>query len=266
MKAILVLASGRDCDGAVFGTALSLARPLRAHLEFLQVGTPAVPRGVRRHSHSALRRFEELCEKDLVEIALSPDDVGTASVSAAWCADRGNALEHMLHYARHNDLTVVSRPAKGNGLPEDLVERLLSAAGRPVLLAPSELGRKRSGIAVVFWKETAASAKALAAAMPLLPLSDRVVLVSVAENDNKTPECIEHLARRLAWNGIEADFRWLKADARPVAKRLDEVANELDADLVVMGGHARSRTHQLVFGGCTRHFIERCERPVLLMH
>jgi hypothetical protein len=37
MKIILVLAGGGDSDEAVFATALGVAQPLGAHLEFLHV-------------------------------------------------------------------------------------------------------------------------------------------------------------------------------------------------------------------------------------
>ena len=37
MKNILVLAAGGDSDQAVFATALGLAQPLGAHLEFLHI-------------------------------------------------------------------------------------------------------------------------------------------------------------------------------------------------------------------------------------
>src|SRR5690349_2374860 len=135
MKAILVLGSGGESDGVVFSTALSLAKPLGAHLEFLDIGKASAGRSHNRSnagSKSAFHRFEELCERDLVEIAVRPKDVKGSAVGANWCADRGNSLGRMLPMARHNDLAVIARPAFEAGLPDGVIELMLSSTGRPL--------------------------------------------------------------------------------------------------------------------------------------
>ncbi len=109
MRTILVMAGGRESDKTVFDTALSAARPLGAHLEFLHVRisasdaaayTPHVDfaRGAvlrealgnlqketKARSTAALRHFEELCEKESIDIAVSPGTPGARAVSAS-CA------------------------------------------------------------------------------------------------------------------------------------------------------------------------------------
>jgi hypothetical protein len=42
--------------------------------------------------------------------------------------EEGGALEQVLFHARHNDLVVVGRVAKPNGLPPDFLEHLLMGA------------------------------------------------------------------------------------------------------------------------------------------
>jgi nucleotide-binding universal stress UspA family protein len=51
-----------------------------------------------------------------------------------------------------------------------------------------------------------------------------------------------------------------------VADRLERLAINIGADLLVMGGYGHGRLRETVFGGCTRHFLDRCDRPVLMMH
>ena len=58
----------------------------------------------------------------------------------------------------------------------------------------------------------------------------------------------------------------MPSDGRTIAELLGETATTCDVDLIVMGGYSRSRTREHVFGGCTESFIERADRPVLLMH
>lgn len=289
MRTILVLAGGYSSDTSVFSTALAVARRLGAHLEFLHVRVDAgvaalnmphvsFAQGAALHaalgdlddnaaarSATALHHFEELCEREAIEIAISPCTRTSASVPASWHEERNAGIRAMIHCARHNDLVVVGRPTRSNGLPHDLAERLLAESGRPLLLAPAAVRAQMTGTALVCWKEKADSARALAAALPLLAHSKRVVIAS-ADEGHGSPRNLDHLAQRLEWNGIVADTRWLPADTQPVTQRLESVADEIDADLIVMGGHGHGALREMMFGGCTRHFLDRGDRPVLMMH
>ena len=290
MRSILVLAGGRTTDGVVFETALAAANPLHAHLEFLHVrpdpGEAALyaphvdfARGAaiesalgslknegKARAAAALHHFEALCEKEAIDIAIRPGEATAGRRCASWSEERRDAVGRIMHFARHNDLVVIGRHNRSNGLPPDLVERVLVDSGRPVLIAPSQAPQSVTGIVLVCWKETAESARALTAALPLLAVSRRVVLVTVEEETEKTPEAIGHLAQRLEWDGIKAETKWLRASEKPVEQRLESLAFDLDADLLVMGGYGHGRMREMVFGGCTRHFLEQAERPVLMVH
>ncbi len=290
MRSILVLAGGRTTDSVVFETALTVANPLHAHLEFLHVRpdpteaalyTPHVDfaRGAamasalgalqsegRARAAAALHHFEALCEKESLDIAVKPDDADIGRRCASWSEEYHDAANRIMHFARHNDLVVMGRHNRSNGLPPDLVERVLVGSGRPVLIAPASAPESVTKTILVCWKETAESARALTAAMPLLAIAQRVVLVTVEEESEKTPEAICHLAQRLEWNGIKAETKWLRASGKPVDLRLAALAFDLDADLLVMGGYGHGRMREMVFGGCTRHFLEQAERPVLMVH
>ncbi|HXY99038.1 MAG TPA: universal stress protein [Stellaceae bacterium] len=290
MKTILVLSGGGDTDRVVFGTALSLARAFGAHLEFLHIRpgpgdaaafTPHVgfARGAalraaldhleaeaNRRSAASARHFQEFCAQEAIEIADAP--ARSRGLSAAWQEARGDAVEYLVRRARHNDLAVLARPSRPNGMPPDLSERLLLGCGRPVLVAPARLRPSIAGTALVCWNETAAAARALGAALPLLSKSERVVIAGVEEaaRPAASADGLRDLARQLSWHGIRADIRWLSAAACSAAEQLELAAADYDADLLVMGGYGRSPARETIFGGCTRHFLARAERPVLMMH
>jgi nucleotide-binding universal stress UspA family protein len=291
MKTILVLAGGGRTDKEVFDAALAVARPLGANLEFLHVRleaveaaihTPHVDYATGRALHAALvsldvraqerataalHHFEELCERERIGVASRPSELSCAGMSACWCEEHENAEAKIVRCARHNDLVVVGRRSGSNGLPVDLLEQVLLRSGRPVLIAPDEPGRRRTGTALVCWKETAESARAVGAALPILAASRRVVIASVEEaGGQSSAQDLQHLAQRLAWNGIAADPRWLGDSAQPAADRLRSLATEIDADLLVMGGYGHGRLREVFLGGCTQQFLDRCDRPVLLMH
>lgn len=290
MRSILVLAGGHATDAVVFDTALAVAKPLRAHLEFLHVRpdpgeaalyTPHVEFAsgdalsaamnelqskTQERSRAALHHFEALCERECIDIAIDPCDRRDGSLAASWCEEHHDAPGKITEFARHNDLVVIGRRSRSNGLPYNLVERLLMNGGRPVLIVPAKAPHSMMGTVLVCWKETAEAARTLSATLPFLAACRRVVLTGVEEGPQKTPEGLCHLARRLAWDGITVETRWLRSTDEPVARRLESLANEIGADTLMMGAYGHGPLQELVFGGCTRHFLEHAERAVLMMH
>lgn len=288
MKTILVLAGGTETDEAVFNTALAAALPVSAHLDFLHICvspgqaaafTPHVDyargaalsealeslrREAEKRSTAAQSRFRSFCIQRKLQIADVPST--SLGVSAAFREETDDALERMLFYARRSDLIVVGRMSDVNGIPSDFIERILVNSGRPLLLAPSRTVESATGTVMVCWKETAASARAISAAMPLLRCSKRVMLVGIDEDAKGSYEGLQQLAQRLLWHGIVAAFRWLPASKDTVGDQLEAIADECRADLLVMGGYGHSRTREMIFGGCTRRFLDRSGRPVFMVH
>jgi nucleotide-binding universal stress UspA family protein len=288
MKTILVLSGGSKTDDVVFGTALGAARPLGAHLEFLHIRvsagqaaafTPHVDFAMGSaltevlgqlraestvRSTEAARHFQRFCEQEKLEITDVPSR--SQGVSATLHEESDDAVERMMYRARRNDLIVLGRSSHANGLPSDLIGQLLVGSGRPILIAPRQLRRSPTGVVMVCWKETPAAARALGTALPLLSRSKRVMIVGVHEATGGSFDGLGDLARQLAWHGISADFRWMPAAGRSAARQLESAAAQCDADLLVMGGYGHGRAREMVFGGCTQHFLDQAERPVLMMH
>lgn len=289
MKTILVLTGGSETDEAVFDTALAAARPLGAHLEFLHIRvgleeaagfTPHIDfaRGdalgealdrllqteTEIRSLAAARHFRRFCQDESIEIACAPSH--SRGVSAIWCEEQDVAVERLTLRARHNDLFVLGRAPRAYGLPRDLIEQLLIGCGRPMLVAPPRARRSLTGTVLVCWKETSAAARALSTALPLLSKCKRVVIVGVEEAAEGSLGGLRELARGLAWHGISAEVNWMVPEARTIAEQLESVAADCDADLLVMGGYGHGRVREMVFGGCTRRFLDHAERPVFMMH
>jgi nucleotide-binding universal stress UspA family protein len=68
--------------------------------------------------------------------------------------------------------------------------------------------------------------------------------------------------RALARAGIEAQTH---ADSGHAAERIAAVAEDLDADLVVIGAHGYSEFRGLLFGSVTHGVLARTRRPVLVL-
>lgn len=189
-----------------------------------------------------------------------------ASVTARWREDDGEAMARLLFHARHNDLVVVTRATKLDGLPPDRLETLLMGCGRPLLIASAGTPMRTLGTAMVCWKETADAARAVSAATPLLTKAGRVVVVSVREDGDAPSDALADLMRQLGWHGIAADSDLLERGDHSTADALFAAARSHGADLMVMGAYGHRRLREVLFGGCTQSAIEVAQCPVFLMH
>jgi nucleotide-binding universal stress UspA family protein len=287
MKKMLVLAGGGDGDAAVFATALAVAQPLGAHLEFCHVQVepgeaaawephaefargPMMREMMRRlrteaamRAAGARRHFDQFCELRGVIISDQPRADG---VSASWREETGDAQRRLMFRARHNDLVVLGRPAAPNGLPLHLLEELLLGSGRPLLIAAPQPSRELLGTVMVCWKETAEAARAVAAAMPLLTSSARVILAGVEERDPSLHAGLTEVSLQLAWHGVSAVVEFKSSTAGSASEMLMATARSHHADLLVMGGYGHSRMRETIFGGFTRSVLESADIAVFLMH
>jgi nucleotide-binding universal stress UspA family protein len=121
-----------------------------------------------------------------------------------------------------------------------------------------------SGTAFVCWKETCEAARAVGAALPLLANAQRVVLANVDEGVGQPERALRAVARQLARHGIDAETRLLPRN-KPVPEVLTAAADAHEADLVVLGAYGHSKAREVIFGGCTRAFLNSASVPVLMM-
>ena len=288
MKSIFVPVGGAGSDDCVLETALATARPFAAHLNFLHVHVGAGQAAVhsphadfatgpalrealadleieaKARTRAAEEHVRDFCARSRIAIA-EPGKLSDA-VTASWRVGENDALRRIMFHARHNDLVIAGRTTKPNGLPPDFVESVLIGCGRPVLIASTAPSQSLTGTIIVYWKESAEAARAVAAAMPLLRKAKRPIFASVTETNDGIAESMQEIARHCALNGIAAETRIVVPNGRLPEVALAAEAQECKADLVVMGAYGHSRMRELLFGGCTRAFISYADRPVLLMH
>jgi nucleotide-binding universal stress UspA family protein len=93
-----------------------------------------------------------------------------------------------------------------------------------------------------------------------------VVLGSIAEHGAAAHEPLDHLSDQLAWHGIAAEILFRGAESGPPAAQLPQIAAELHADLLVVGGFGHRPLREVVFGGVTLALIEHGNLPVFMLH
>jgi nucleotide-binding universal stress UspA family protein len=288
MKSILVPIGGSETDEPLFETALAAARPFCGHLQFLHVRVSAGQAAVNTphtefamgpalssaldeldhkakiRSDAAVQHFRHFCMRSMIEISGTPGR--TAGITASWQEEGGQALNRITFHARHNDLVVVGRAKKPNGLPHDFLESLVVGCGRPVLIAGAAPPRTLTDTIMVCWRETGDAARALGAAIPFLINAKRVIIVAVAETKaDYSAEGMGAVSRYLLWNEVPAETEVIETRG-VTAELLASAAQRHRADLVVLGAYGHSQMRERLFGGCTQFFIRNAEQPVLMMH
>jgi nucleotide-binding universal stress UspA family protein len=174
--------------------------------------------------------------------------------------------------ALHADLAIVGQPNPGiDGLDDAmLAESAFLRTGRPALVVPyAGAGPEPPTRALVSWDGSAAAARAVNDALPLLVAAERVVVIVVdpdrlGERVGQQPGA--DLGVHLARHGVKVEVKAVSGGGLGVGDVLLAEAVDLAADLLVMGGFGHSRLRELILGGTTRHVLKHMTLPVLFSH
>lgn len=180
---------------------------------------------------------------------------------ATWLAAQGRAADLVVTGAVKPEL--LADPSWRLD-PGELVMR----AGRPMLLVPEARGPLGLGTVLVAWKDTREARRAVADSLPLARLAERVLVVSVAEDDD-AGAAHAGAADVVGWyhrHDIAAEMRALPLVTDP-ASQLRTLALDEGADVIVAGAYGHSRTREWVFGGVTHEFMTReASNHLMLSH
>jgi nucleotide-binding universal stress UspA family protein len=171
-----------------------------------------------------------------------------------------------IHQARLHDMVVMAR------VPELAAERLhtlVMLAGKPVLIPAHRPAQAIGESVAVAWKDSAEAARAVSAALPVLEHAKRVVVVTISEETARTGReqpSADGVVRQLKQHGVDTRLEVVPAGHASAAERIKELCYAADIDLLVTGAYGHSRMREMIFGGVTRHLLEHCDIPVLMVH
>jgi len=146
--------------------------------------------------------------------------------------------------------------------PSDLVMQ----AGRPLLVVADACDRLDLRRVVIGWKDTPEARRAVVDALPLLRKAKDIKVVEIIEDDVDRPAALSEVTDVVAWlsrHGIVASAQ-VAPECGYAAARLDAIASELGAGLVVAGAYGHSRLGEWIFGGVTRRLVNPSNRCSLL--
>ena len=187
-----------------------------------------------------------------------------------WQEARGmEPIRSLARRALYADLLVLGQhdpSIEDCGIPADFVESVVIQSGIPALVVPYIRAQQTVGTRVlVAWKETASTARALRAALPLLDRAEEVHVVSwgAEEDSGVGPGAVTAFLQQ---HGIESRLNFSAEQPSQVGERLLSMAADVSADLLVMGCYGHSRARELVLGGATRSILASMTLPVLMAH
>jgi nucleotide-binding universal stress UspA family protein len=148
--------------------------------------------------------------------------------------------DYVAKAARVYDLVILPLTAQHDGQLET-ARGVIFASGRPVLIFRAgevhDLA-ERPKLIVIAWDGSAAAARALGDARPLLPRAKHVRLLTIL---NEKADAVENLGaealRHLKAHGIAATIDEVDAEGRPVGVVLDHYLKQCKPDLLVMGAY-----------------------------
>ncbi len=176
--------------------------------------------------------------------------------------------EHaVVRQALYADLLVLGQhdgDQHDTGVSSDFVQSVLIASGKPALVVP-HIGVHTPSFGSVFvtWKESRESARALAAALPILRQA-HTVHVALDKAEGMYTDLLPQYLQR---HGVKAQYHTMAADAGSrVGELMLSMAADFSADLMVMGCYGHSRGREMVLGGASRTVLQSMTLPVLMSH
>lgn len=288
VKTVLAPLVGGPNDEATLTAAIKVGKGLGAHLEacfvrpdpesfapylgFESGNLAEIKEDYRRHTQTmgqkaaakSRRHFTAICKKLGIERAKRPGHLD--AMTAQWIEAVGYPTDKIPEAAKFCDLTVFAGLlADYHRLLPNMLECTLLRSGRPILFVPEEVSTFPPERVVIAWDASAQAARTVSAALALIRRAKQIKVLSVRELSKETADP-KRLADYLAWRGLRAEASVVPNVMDSIGRALLATAEEVEADLLVMGGYAHSRYEEAVFGGATLHAMRNTRIALFMEH
>ncbi len=276
-KTVFTAVTDKALAGPLLDHAIAYSAAYDAHLEALCLGVDRSQTGYYYAGANALV-LQEVIDKAQEE----SKDIETSVQSKLdtsglrWGTDTGMAQladigRHAAGRARFADLMVLPTPYGTDRGPdqEALVEAALFEARVPVVIVPEK--QKPAPVPkkiVVGWNESDEALAAVRAALPLLRQAEHVhvVVIDPPKHGPNRSDPGGLLSVWLARHGVHAEIDVLSKTMPRVSDVMLRHADDIAAEMVVMGAYGHSRFREAILGGATRYMLEQSKLPVFMAH
>jgi len=275
IKSILVhLDASTRCESRL-QTALRIARQHGAELKALYCVVPQVLQMPSVAAANALLLEELSAADDARRFAVRTmfdRAVATESLPVSWLGPVEElSVRNFARYALYADLVVLGQREQNDwferSVPGDFVQSVLLDTGKPVLVVPYIGGQAELGRTVMIaWKESRETARAVAAALPMLRKAEQVHIATWGNEQVPEGRRLVDLQKYLGQHGVQATLHRYGEETDCIGEYILSAAADLGADMLLMGAYSHSRAREWVLGGATRTILESMSLPVLMSH
>jgi nucleotide-binding universal stress UspA family protein len=257
----------------------TLAGGLQAHLIGLSVVPPSfvIPAGMPGAPDTIV--VDEHCKayrRDVPEMKAAFENAAHGQgLVAQWRELEAGALgvaNRLMPSARTSDLVIASQtdPQWPGTLGLDMADRLAMESGRPVLIIPNT-GEQRhiADTVLVAWNGRREAARAAFDALPILQRAKEVRVIWInpqSEADTAGETQAGDICAALARHGVNCRAAEEVRPRAGIGEALLACAEDVGADLLVMGCYGHTRLREFVLGGASRHVLAHMTIPVLMSH
>ena len=276
-KTIFTAVTDKALAAPLLEHATAYSAAFDAHLEALCLGVDRSQTGYYYAGANALILQEVIdkAQEDSKEIETVVQGKLDKS-GLRWGTDTGMAQladigRHAAGRARFADLMVLPTPYGTDRGPdqEALVEAALFEARVPVIIVPEKQKPAPAPQKIVVgWNESDEALAAVRAALPLLKQASNVhvVVIDPPKHGPNRSDPGGLLSVWLARHGVHAEIDVLSKTMPRVSDVLLRHADDVAAEMVVMGAYGHSRLSEAVMGGVTRSMLKSAKIPVLMAH
>lgn len=265
IRDILVHLDSSAASAARLDVAIAYARKHNARLRGLYLIThffyePRTP-GEKTDSEKAEQMFTE---KTVM-----------AGIESAWvfqdCSTLGsNICDLITMHAYFTDLLIigqVNHSAPVINIPTDLVERVVVACGRPVLVIPySGIFKSAGDRIMIAWKAGRESVRAVNDSLLHLQKAHSVEIIEGKKTKDDFDPTIDLIKNFLLKHKIKATVDVISSENFPIGDLILNNVCEKNIDLLVMGAFAPNRRGKLELSPVAQHVLKYLTTPVLMSH
>ena len=144
---------------------------------------------------------------------------------------------------------------------------LIMQAGKPVLLVPTTANSLKLDRALVAWRDTRETRRAVSDALPLLKQAKAVTVAELATEEElgNARKRVDDVVAWLSRHGVKAEGL-AQLSTGDAAVALYALGQDSGADVVVAGAYGHSRFREWVLGGVTRELLLSANRCALVSH
>jgi len=276
-KSLFSVLTDTDLAENVLAHGIAIANVIDAHLDVLCLGVDRSQTGYYYAGANAMVLQETInrAQEEAGEIEERAKSI-LAGSNIRWGTDHGVAQladlgRHVAARSRFSDLTILPQPyGEGKGAElEPVVEAALFEGQTPVLVVPDKGDpRPKPSRVMIGWNESSEALNAVRAALPVLKYAEavHVVVIDPPTHGPNRSDPGGLLSQYLSRHGIRAEIDVLSKTLPRVSDVLMRHANDIEADLIVMGAYGHSRFREAILGGATRYMLEQANLPVFMAH